>query len=168
MTVHWYIRLVLAAILPLGVIFALAPNQVSAQRGQVEVTKVEYQGWKNNLRLRNAEAELIITLDVGPRILSYRRTDGPNVFHEYAKELGKSGEKEWMIRGGHRLWVAPEEPRRTYVLDNGPVEATQVRPTGEAVVRSLADREYGIEKELLVTLEPKGSRVKVVHGLESG
>src|SRR6516225_11433579 len=43
----------------------------AAEKGKVSVEKVEYKGWKNNLRLSNGEAELIVTLDVGPRIISY-------------------------------------------------------------------------------------------------
>ena len=77
-----------------------------AEGGKMVVEKTEYAGWKNNLRISNGEAELIATLDVGPRIISYRLTSGKNVFKEYADQLGKAGESEWMIRGGHRLWAA--------------------------------------------------------------
>ena len=69
--------------------------------------KVEYRGWKNNIKLTNGEAELIVTLDVGPRVIRYALAGGKNVFKEYDEQMGKSGESEWMIRGGHRLWAAP-------------------------------------------------------------
>ena len=81
-----------------------SPPTKAAEKGQVTVEKVEYKGWKNNLRLSNGEAELILTLDVGPRVISYKLTDGKNVFVELADQLGKSGETEWVARGGHRLW----------------------------------------------------------------
>ena len=48
----------------------------------------------DNLRLRNNHAELIITLDVGPRVISYRTTDGANVFKTFEKQLGGTGESE--------------------------------------------------------------------------
>ena len=82
-----------------------------------------FHGWKNNLRLTNGEVELIVTLDVGPRVIRYGYVDGPNVFKEYEDQLGKSGEVEWQIRGGHRLWVAPEDLTRTYAPDNQPVQS---------------------------------------------
>src|SRR6266446_5134180 len=82
-----------------------AASSPAAEKGQVTVEKVEYKGWKNNLRLSNGEAELILTLDVGPRVISYKLTNGKNVFVELADQLGKSGETEWIARGGHRLWV---------------------------------------------------------------
>ena len=47
--------------------------------GVTSVEVVEYRGWKNNLRLTNGDAELIVTLDVGPRVISYRLGTGVNV-----------------------------------------------------------------------------------------
>src|SRR2546427_8985150 len=99
-----------------------SPTTKAAEKGQVTVEKVEYKGWKNNLRLSNGEAELILTLDVGPRVISYKLTDGKNVFVELADQVGKSGETEWIARGGHRLWVGPEDLTRTYALDNSPIK----------------------------------------------
>jgi hypothetical protein len=129
---------------------------------------VPYQVWKKNLRLRNGDAELLVTLEVGPRILSYRLTDGKNVFKEYADQLGKSGESEWRIRGGHRLSVAPEDPRRSYAPDNGPV-AYQVLDQTLGLVRLTGEPHmaHGIQKEMDVQLAARGSRVKVVHRVKN-
>jgi hypothetical protein len=126
------------------------------------VDAVEYKGWKNNLRLANAETELIVTLDVGPRVISYRLTSGTNVFREFAEELGKSGEEEWLARGGHRLWAGPEDLTRTYAADNGPV-AHKVLGPGSVRLTQAPDAAYGIQKEIELTLAPKGSRVTAVH-----
>jgi hypothetical protein len=128
----------------------------------VRIELVEYQGWKNNLRLGNGDVELIVTLDVGPRILSYRLAEGPNVLKEYSGQFGGSGELEWMIRGGHRLWLGPEDNTRTYALDNGPVAHREVE---SEVVRftPAPEAEYGIQKEFDVRLEPSGSLVTIVH-----
>src|SRR5262245_27827531 len=73
----------------------------AADDGGVTVESVAYQGWKNNLRMSNGDAELLVTLEVGPRILSYRLQGGRNIFKEYPEQLGKSGEGAWMMRGGH-------------------------------------------------------------------
>ncbi|MFN4261669.1 MAG: hypothetical protein ACK4RK_20495 [Gemmataceae bacterium] len=142
-----------------------APNQLGAAPadGKVMVAKVPYQGWDNNVRLGNGQAEVIITLDVGPRIISYRLADGKNVFKEYADQLGKSGESEWMIRGGHRLWVSPEDPIRTYVPDNGPVTFQELDGGTARVTHQ--DTKHGLIKEMDVTLAPTGSRVTVTHRL---
>src|SRR5581483_8622355 len=100
--------------------FAAAGAAAAAGGGPVRVELVEYGGWKNNLKIGNGTVELIVTLDVGPRVISYKPAAGANVFHEAANELGKSGEPKWVARGGHRLWTAPEDLTRTYAPDNGP------------------------------------------------
>ena len=60
------------------------------------------------MRLTGGAWELVIVLDVGPRIMHFGFKGGANVFGELDEQLGKSGEASWMLRGGHRLWVAPE------------------------------------------------------------
>ena len=89
--------------------------------GPVRIEEVEYRGWKRNIKLSNGEVELIATLDVGPRIISYKLVGGQNVFKEFDDQMGRSGESEWIGRGGHRLWTAPEDTTRTYALDNSPI-----------------------------------------------
>jgi hypothetical protein len=149
---------------------AVAPA-AAGDKGNVVVDQVAFQGWTNNLRLRNGAAELIVTLEVGPRVISYRLADGKNVFKEYPDQLGKSGEKDWQIRGGHRLWVAPEDPKRTYFPDNGPVrhELLPAPAGGGTAVRFLPapEKEIGIQKEIDLHLEPIGSGVRVVHRLRN-
>ncbi len=39
-----------------------------------------FAGWEKNLKLSNSFAEVIVTLDVGPRIISYRPAKGRSVF----------------------------------------------------------------------------------------
>ena len=110
--------------------FAHAPSW-----GETKVEKVEYKGWKNNLKLSNGTVELIATLDVGPRVIRYAFVGGDNVLKEYADQLGKSGEKDWQIRGGHRLWHAPEAQPHTYFPDNAPVD---FKDLGGGAVRLIA------------------------------
>jgi hypothetical protein len=148
----------------LGAVVAVVCFQSQEDQPQAQspaVSRVEFKGWKNNLRLFNGDAELIVTLDVGPRIMSYRLRNSENVFKEYADQLGKSEEKDWQIRGGHRLWVAPEDLTRTYALDNASV--THEFANGWAKFRAPADSLHGIQKEVDVRLAPSGSRVTVKH-----
>ena len=83
--------------------------------------------------MANADVELIVTLDVGPRVIRYGAPGGPNLFGESAEQLGKSGEPSWMPRGGHRLWTAPEDKTRTYAPDNRAVEHTVLSSDAKGV-----------------------------------
>jgi hypothetical protein len=161
--------------LTIGLLAALAATIAPAQHGAsaagddgVKVETVAYQGWKNNLRISNSDAELLVTLEVGPRILSYRLQGGKNVFKEYPEQLGKSGESAWMIRGGHRLSIAPEDPKRSYAPDNGSVAYKVLdKATGMIRVTSAPDAANGVVKEMDILLAAKGSRVKVVHRIKN-
>ena len=161
MRLRCFLLRTLAWLLAIGLGLAAGLPVSSAEKGKVTMDKVEYRGWKNNLRLSNGDAELIITLDVGPRIISYRLADGKNVFKNYDEQMGRTGEKEWQIRGGHRLWVGPEDLTRTYAPDNGPVQFQE--QGGGVRFTPWPESEYGIQKEMVVQLEPRGSRVTVLH-----
>jgi len=126
----------------------------------VKIEKRAYQGWPNCYRLSNGTVELIVTADVGPRIIRYAFVDSRNIFKEYPEQLGKSGEKEFQLRGGHRLWVAPERLETTWAPDNGPVD---VRIDGEVLEARQPVDAAGLEKTIRVKLAASGSRVEVVH-----
>ena len=58
-------------------------------------------------KLSNGVVELVVTADVGPRILFYGFRNGENQFHEVKEDAGKNGGSEFRLYGGHRLWVSP-------------------------------------------------------------
>ncbi len=120
-------------------------------------------GWKQVLVLANNEVELLITLDVGPRIISYRHQGGLNVFKTFDDQLGTSGEADWQIRGGHRLWMAPETTL-SYFPDNQPVSFT-LMDENHVCLRTPAEAESGIEKEIEIILDKKTSSVTLNHSI---
>jgi hypothetical protein len=130
---------------------------------------VEYSsfaGWGKNLRLFNDAVEVIITLEVGPRIVSYRPLDGQNVFKLIDEEAGKSNEEGWKIRGGHRLWIAPEDFGKkdglTYAPDNSLVEHA-IEDEFTVRVAQLIESPVKIRREMVITLERTGPKVTVEH-----
>jgi hypothetical protein len=124
---------------------------------------VEFKGWKNNVRLANPCLEMIVTLDVGPRVIHLAVPGGENVFKNYADQMGKAGESAWQIRGGHRLWFAPEDPVKTYCPDNGPVAAEEL-PKGVRF-RPAPETPNGIQKEIDIKLDRRQPHVRLVHRL---
>src|SRR6516225_1893541 len=105
-------KLILLAVLGLLLAFGA--------RAEVKVEKVEYKGWQNCWRVSNGEVELIATSDVGPRVIRFGYINGQNLFKEFSEQMGKSGERDWQPRGGHRIWMAPEIVPDTYAPDNAP------------------------------------------------
>jgi hypothetical protein len=131
----------------------------------VKVEKTAYDGWPNCYRITNGEVELIVTTDIGPRIMRYAFVGGKNVFVEFKEELGKSGEAKWYGRGGHRLWSAPEIVPDTYALDNGPVKITVQGDT--VTLLQPVEKETHLQKEITVKLAATGSDVEVIHTIKN-
>ena len=126
----------------------------------MQIQKIPHAGWPNNAVLSNEHVELIITLDVGPRIVSYRTPRSHNVFKNYTEQMGGSGESEWMIRGGHRLWIAPEADM-TYAPDNKPV-SHEMLPNGIRM-ETAPVAPWGLRKILTITLAENSSEVTAHH-----
>jgi hypothetical protein len=127
----------------------------------VQVQKTEYKGWANCYRISNGEVELIVTADVGPRIIRYAFVGGQNLLKEFPDQMGKSGEEKFQLRGGDRVWKAPEDPIATWAPDNVPVEI-QLTPTG-LIAREPLEPLTKLQKEIEVSLAPSGTSVRVSH-----
>jgi hypothetical protein len=131
----------------------------------VVVETIEWGGWPNCRRISNGEVELIVTADIGPRIMRYGFIGGPNLFKVFEDQLGKSGEPDWQMRGGHRVWLAPEDATRTYAPDNGPVQIETDR--GIVTATQPVEPTTGLRKQLIIRLADTGSRVEVVHRMRN-
>jgi hypothetical protein len=143
------------------VVLAIIVCATTAARASVSVQKVEYKGWKNCYRISNGEVELIVTGDVGPRIIRYGFVGGQNIFKEFPEQLGRSGEPDFQPRGGDRVWKAPEDPVATWAPDNVPV-TVEVTPSG-VIAREPVEPLTRLQKEIEVSLAPSGTQVTVSH-----
>lgn len=124
------------------------------------ISKIAAFGWQNCAQLKNDHAELLITLDVGPRILSYKTPETPNILQPTEDQLGKSGESTFQARGGHRLWVSPENDL-TYTPDNGAVAYEFLEPNRLRVETPAG--ESGVRKEMLLSLAEESATVVIQH-----
>jgi hypothetical protein len=131
----------------------------------LKVEKIEYHDWPNCYLLSNGRIDLIVTTDVGLRIIHFGFTGEENELGVFPDMLGKTGGSEWRVYGGHRLWHAPEDRARSYVPDNSPVKLER---NGD-MVRLIQPVEAGtgIEKEMEITLAADAAQVTIVHRLRS-
>jgi hypothetical protein len=131
----------------------------------MHIEKVNYGGWLNCYRLANDQVDLILTTDVGPRIIRFGFLEQANEFKEIENEVGKLGGKEWLSYGGHRLWHAPEAIPRSYAPDNSPLQASLLEQ-GVHVIQPV-EALTGIQKEMEVYLEEHSTHVRVIHRLRN-
>lgn len=129
----------------------------------VEFNQVSYGGWENCYQLTNGRVELIITTDVGPRIIRFGFVGQHNEFAEFDDMLGETGGEKWRIYGGHRLWHAPEHPVRTYYPDNQPVKIRF--EAGTVYLTQDVEQQTHLQKEIDITLDPDSAQVTLVHRL---
>jgi hypothetical protein len=127
----------------------------------IRIERIDFKGWANSWRLSNGEVELVVTGDVGPRVMRYGFVGGQNFFKEFAAQMGKAGEAAWQPRGGHRVWIAPEDPVKSYAPDNDPV-AIEVRG-GEITCTGPVEALTGMEKTITVKMAAAGTAVELIH-----
>lgn len=122
---------------------------------------VIFEGWKNCVKLSNGSVELIVTTDIGPRIIRFGFINEQNMFYVKPADKGATGEPDWHLYGGHRFWHSPEVAPRTYSPDNSPVNYTWDGTT----LKLMQDVEplTSIAKEIEITLKADKDEVKVLH-----
>ena len=125
--------------------------------------KVTFQNWENCIEMTSGDFRIIITTDVGPRVMGGFVGDNPhNIFNVDPALAGTSGADKWVNYGGHRLWVSPERIVRTYEKDNSPVKYEE--KDGGIIFYSAKDEFSGMEKSIFIL--PLGdNKFKVEHSV---
>jgi len=95
--------------------------------------EITYSNFGKCLKAQYQNIEMIFTLDIGPRIISFTIDGGANVMFEDTACKYKNDDSfmsetfgpgsVWYIYGGHRLWISPEY-NETYYPDNDPISYT--------------------------------------------
>lgn len=100
----------------------------------VEVREMHYKNYGKCVSIHNGLIQTIVTIDVGPRIIFFGPSDGPNLLYndlerkfiwnstELQAHFGEGS--QFILYGGHRLWTAPERFPDSYIPDNSPVVYT--------------------------------------------
>ncbi|MEI8281338.1 MAG: hypothetical protein WCG75_02935 [Armatimonadota bacterium] len=132
----------------------------------MDFERCSFAGFDDCIVLRSGDVKLIATTEVGPRILYFGPSDGPNLLLVRKEHEGlKDG--EYHSYGGHRLWIAPERKPNTYTPDSFPVE---IMPVKDGVKLSSPVDEFGIQKSISIVVRGAFFEIKHVvtnHGSES-
>jgi len=121
---------------------------------------VPFGGWQRNAKIVCNDIEMIVTLEVGPRVLFFGFTGGPNMFAVHPADEGRTGGDQFHSYGGHRLWIAPEEQLRTLRPDNEAVEYTM---DAEVHVFTSPTDEYHTQKQIRIKTDPINCRFVLEH-----
>jgi len=117
------------------------------------IEKIAYEGLPNCYHVSNEIIELIITTDIGPRVLRFGFVGQQN---EFIANRARGF-------GGHRLWHAPESHPRSYIPDKNPISFEEhndfVRITQSTEIST------NIQKELDIPIFPDKNHISIVHRL---
>ena len=125
--------------------------------------KIEFLNLPNCIRLTNGDTEIVVTTDVGPRIISYSLVGGENVLGLHPEAKVETALGEFKPYGGHRLWIAPENMPNSYAPDNSPVEYFFDENRNSIRLVQPFEPVTETQKEITVTLDASGSGVSVSH-----
>lgn len=128
-----------------------------------------YQEYGRCLKLENGSLEILITIDVGPRIIFFGAPKGENMFFNDKKQervtkgelfetiFGKGA--EYHFYGGHRMWLAPQLMLHTCVPDNRPVAYKLVE--NGVILMPEAQKVPGMQPEMTIIMDPEQAEITV-------
>lgn len=135
----------------------------------VKVTEISYKNFGRCVKMENEVASVIVTIDVGPRIISYSLNGRENVlledvdrvFSDDGEELKEmfGNDKVWYIYGGGRLWSSPESYPDSYYPDNDPVEYSFTGPN--IISLSTLHARTGQYHSITIEMDENSSRLQV-------
>ena len=124
---------------------------------------VKYLGY-DGVVLENSSLRLFVTQSIGPRILSLSYKGSENIFAELPDSVSiRPDGRAYHFYGGHRLWLSPEDPMKSYGLDDQDVEILEV--DDGLFVRKGIEPENGIEKTIHIKLDPDSAKLSLLHKL---
>jgi hypothetical protein len=110
----------------------------------------------DGVRIDGASSSLVVAVDFGPRIAGLIVGDR-NLFASLPKDtLDTPFGRPYRLRGGHRLWVAPEEPTITYQPDDEPCAVTSA---GDGLLVEAPPDGAGIAKSIAIAPTEDGSSI---------
>lgn len=128
-----------------------------------QIEKTSLQDFENCLLLANDEVEIVVAGGFGPRILAYSFVGEENVLGLHPAAQVETALGVWKPYGGHRLWLAPENMPASYAPDNEPVEWSFDETKNSVSLRRTFETPVKIVREMIVTLNKKGSGVEILH-----
>ena len=130
---------------------------------KIELKQLNYAEYGECAHITNGKAELVVTLEKGPRVIRFGIIGEENEFCEGSPTVIPVGEGTWRMLGGHRLWHSPESMPRTYSPDNTPLRY-DFFDNGVKVMQDV-EPWVQIAKEMEITLAACCNKVTVKHRL---
>lgn len=134
-----------------------------------------FENLGNCLYISNDIFEMKVTLDIGPRIISYNLKGKKNVLYiDKNDDINACGEKfeeffgkgqMWHLYGGHRIWASPEKFPDTYYPDNEKVD--YVTNENSVTFSAKVEKTSGFQKSITISFNENTSDVEVTNTIKN-
>ena len=139
----------------------------------VQYKEISYLNYGMALSIQNENMELIVTTDVGPRILFFGEAGGKNLlFNDIQRENRNNSPllqsvfgdgTIYYFYGGHRVWASPEHDPNSMCPDNEPAEVI----FGEQSVMVRAKPQPVTGFQLSMEIAPVEGGFKITSGVKN-
>ena len=131
---------------------------------EVEFFKLDnFMGLGKAIKMHGYGAEVIVTIDIGPRIIHFSKKGSKNILAENVKEeTALPDGRSYKVYGGHRLSHSPESFPRSYIPDNDPLMKYEKLDCGIRLYQNVEEWTQ-IQKIMEICMLP--NRIKVTNKL---
>ncbi len=138
--------------------------------GQVNVRKIDYEGWSGCYEISNPLVRLVVVPQIGGRVMEYS-LNGEDAFWQNYTELGKTtGDdvgKTWRNYGGYKAWNAPQSEWSDYFYDSLPA-GVEALPDGRGVrITTAPVKHLGYQFIRDIVLSDSTTRVRLVERMRN-
>lgn len=132
----------------------------------ISIKEVPYKNFGKCLSISNEKLELLVTVDIGPRIIKCNLIGKENLMfndverkisHDVSELFGEG--RTWFIYGGHRIWFSPEKFPDTYYPDNEKVVYSTF--ANGAVFTPAKQQKTDIQLEMRVEMDETEPKVTI-------
>lgn len=118
------------------------------------------------MRITNGAIQVEVLAAAGPRVIGLRRASSPANLLAETPDLGwETALGRYELLGGHRLWIAPEDPERGAVPDS---EGLAVEPLVDGLrLTGAVDLATGCVRSIEVRLDPVLASLTVLHRVDN-
>jgi len=120
----------------------------------------DFQGFPTSV-LENEFIRLEYPTTIGPRIVSLSYKGSPNLLGDVPDITWDTPLGKYFIRGGHRLWISPEIPERTYIPDQPGLHVTEIE--GGVELTGVKEISSGVCKRMRIEMDSKQPIVRITH-----
>ena len=165
---HFYRNLIFMFIASL---LAICANTAFSQ---VNISKIDYNGWIDCYEISNSIVRLVVVPQIGGRIMEYS-LDGENALWQNESELGKTSGPDigrtWRNYGGYKAWNAPQSSWRKNNKDcyyDSMPASVEILPDGHGVrVTNSPVDHLGFQFVREISLSDTTSRVRITERMRN-